>query len=109
MMALAESDSGYGPAFVIVLALLIAGYFLPSIIAAARKVRNTGSIVVINLFLGWTFIGWVVALAIAARSVDAPPAPQQYPGVLYPNVSPQPEIPSESTDSESPSLGDIWR
>jgi len=27
-----------------------------------------GSVLVINLFLGWTFIGWVVAMAIAARS-----------------------------------------
>jgi hypothetical protein len=41
-------------------------YFLPSIIALARKVRNTGSVVLINLFLGWTLIGWVVALAMAA-------------------------------------------
>jgi hypothetical protein len=30
-----------------------------------------GSVVVINIFLGWTFIGWVVALAMAARSVPA--------------------------------------
>jgi hypothetical protein len=31
-------------------------YFLPTIVAAARKVPNIGSIVVINLFLGWTFV-----------------------------------------------------
>jgi hypothetical protein len=50
--------------FLIVLVL----YFLPSIIAVARKVRRQGSVVVINLFLGWTFIGWVVALAMACRT-----------------------------------------
>jgi hypothetical protein len=43
-------------------------YFLPTIIALARKVRNQGSVVVINLFLGWTLIGWVVALAMAFRT-----------------------------------------
>jgi cytochrome c biogenesis protein CcdA len=47
-------------------------YFLPTIIAVNRKVPNVGSIVVLNVFLGWTFIGWVVALAMAARSRPAP-------------------------------------
>ena len=37
--------------------------------AHERKVPNFGSIAVINLFLGWTLIGWVVALAMAFRSV----------------------------------------
>jgi hypothetical protein len=27
------------------------------------------SVLVINLFLGWTFVGWVVALAMALRDV----------------------------------------
>lgn len=44
-------------------------YFLPSIVGQARHVPNVGSIVVINLFLGWTVLGWVIALAMAARSV----------------------------------------
>ena len=43
-------------------------YFLPTIVAVSRKVPHMGSVVVINLFLGWTFIGWVVALAMAVRS-----------------------------------------
>jgi hypothetical protein len=34
----------------------------------------TETIAVINVFLGWTVIGWVVALAMAARSVP-PPSP----------------------------------
>ncbi|MUL76445.1 superinfection immunity protein [Mycobacterium sp. CBMA226] len=37
-------------------------------VAANRKVPNVGSVIVINLFLGWTFVGWVVALAMAMRS-----------------------------------------
>ena len=45
---------------VIILSLII--YFLPSIIAIFRSKSNTAAIVVLNLFLGWTFIGWLVAL-----------------------------------------------
>ena len=43
-------------------------YFLPTIVAVSRSVPNVGSVAVINVFLGWTFVGWVVALAMAARS-----------------------------------------
>jgi len=40
-----------------------------TIVALMRKVPNQGSIAVINIFLGWTVIGWVVALAMAAISI----------------------------------------
>ncbi len=40
----------------------LAFYFLPTIIALARRQRNTLAIFLLNFFLGWTFIGWVVAL-----------------------------------------------
>jgi hypothetical protein len=53
------------------LIILLGLYFIPSIIGAVRKVPNIGSVVVINLFLGWTLVGWVVALAMSARSVPA--------------------------------------
>lgn len=45
--------------------LLVALYLLPAITAAFRKLPSANSIAVVNLFLGWTFIGWVVALAMA--------------------------------------------
>jgi hypothetical protein len=44
--------------FLIVLAILV--YFFPSIVA--RKKENFLAIFVLNLFLGWSFLGWVVAL-----------------------------------------------
>lgn len=60
--------------------IVIGFYFVPTIVAVVRKVTNQGSVAVINLFLGWTLIGWVVALAMACRtstlvreSVSAPP------------------------------------
>ncbi|WP_238531194.1 superinfection immunity protein [Candidatus Puniceispirillum marinum] len=43
---------------------------MPSIIGITRGVRNLGSIIVINLFLGWSLIGWVFALAMAFATVD---------------------------------------
>jgi hypothetical protein len=48
-----------------ILTLLLIGslYFLPYIVARCRHHSNAESIGVVNLFLGWTFIGWVVALA----------------------------------------------
>lgn len=45
------------------LLVLAALYFLPTIVAWGKK-KADGPIV-INIFLGWTFIGWVVALAWA--------------------------------------------
>lgn len=36
-------------------------YFLPTIIAAIRGKANTLAIFALNLLLGWTFVGWVVA------------------------------------------------
>ena len=47
-------------------------YFLPSIIALARSKRNTLSIFLLNIFLGWTLVGWVVALVWAVRADDFP-------------------------------------
>lgn len=52
----------------LLLIVIAALYFLPTIVAWRRKVPNVGSVAVINIFLGWTFVGWVVALAMAARS-----------------------------------------
>jgi hypothetical protein len=46
-------------------------YFLPSILAAARSKRDLVPIVVLDLLLGWTAIGWVVALVWALKA-DTP-------------------------------------
>ena len=53
---------------VMIAGFLFAAYFAPTIIAGARHHHNVGAIAVINGFLGWTFIGWVVALAMAASA-----------------------------------------
>ena len=50
--------------------IILALYFVPVIIACCREHHNVGSIAIINVFLGWTFIGWVVALAMACSRVQ---------------------------------------
>lgn len=45
----------------IILALFI--YFIPALVG--RNKDNAGAIFILNLFLGWTFIGWVLALVWA--------------------------------------------
>ena len=53
------------------LAVVLVGaalYFLPTVNAAVRNAKHLGAVIVVNVFLGWTFIGWVVALAIAVGS-----------------------------------------
>ena len=44
----------------VVLAFTI--YFIPVSIAIMRDHHNTLGVFVVNLFLGWTFLGWVAAL-----------------------------------------------
>ncbi len=48
--------------FAVIISILSLGYLLPTGIAVGRKRSNTGAIFVLNLFLGWTLIGWVIAL-----------------------------------------------
>jgi hypothetical protein len=46
-------------------------YFLPSIIALARNKRDIAAIILLNFFLGWTMIGWIIALVWAVKT-DVP-------------------------------------
>lgn len=48
-------------------------YFIPSIVGS--KHRQAGAIFVLNFLLGWTFVGWVIALVWALtddKKVSAP-------------------------------------
>lgn len=63
------------------LLFLIAIYFLPSIIAGSRHLDERTGITLLNLFLGWTFIGWIAALVWA---IVAPAPYYYYPRPPYP-------------------------
>ena len=56
----------------ILLALALIVYFFPWALAMPRKCKAADGIAVVNLFLGWTFVGWVVALAWAASGEVKP-------------------------------------
>ena len=53
----------------IIVAIATGLYMLPWAIAALRDVRHWG-VFWVNLLLGWTIIGWVIALVMALRSQD---------------------------------------
>ena len=50
----------------ILIVILLAIYFLPAIVALGREKRNKNAILLLNIFLGWTLVGWVVALVWSA-------------------------------------------
>jgi CHASE2 domain-containing sensor protein len=58
--------------------LVIACYFLPVIIAFARGHRQAVPITLVCIFLGWSFIGWVVALIWSFTNPPAPVVVQQF-------------------------------
>ncbi|WP_068258611.1 superinfection immunity protein [Janibacter limosus] len=51
----------------IIVAILSAGYMLPWAIAAVRGTRNAWSVFWINLLLGWTVVGWIIALVMSIK------------------------------------------
>ncbi|MGY1709834.1 superinfection immunity protein [Geodermatophilus sp. SYSU D00758] len=100
MDSYAATDSGDGGAIALVLLLALSLYFLPTIVALLRRAPDRGTVVVLNLFLGWTFMGWVAALAIASRSrvepiviVPQPPVITQPSVMLPPGWYPAPGTP----------------
>lgn len=46
-------------------------YFLPAGVASGRGHQSSGAILVLNLFLGWTLLGWVAALVWACTAVTS--------------------------------------
>ena len=43
-------------------------YFLPTIVALLREKYDKVSIFLLNFFLGWSVIGWIVALVWACKN-----------------------------------------
>ncbi len=51
-----------------ILTVLTLGYMLPWAIAATRGKSNSWAVGLVNFLLGWTFIGWIVALVMACTA-----------------------------------------
>jgi len=56
--------------FSLIVSFIIFVYFLPTIIAFVRNKRNKIGIFLLNLFLGMTFVFWVIALVWSALEED---------------------------------------
>ena len=61
-----------GSTGLVIVLIVIASCFLPTLIAVLREHHNRIPIFLLNFFLGWTFIGWVAALVWSFTS----PPPQ---------------------------------
>lgn len=82
-----------------ILALL---YFLPTILAVRRGHEIT-PILLLNLFFGWTVIGWFAMLLWATLSY--PPYAYYYPASYYPQEywqAQQPWYPPATTGQQPP-------
>ncbi|MFI6055072.1 superinfection immunity protein [Streptomyces violascens] len=55
---------------VLLTALALAFYLLPTYVAFRRGVRNRWLVLLINIVLGATVLGWLVALFLATRPVQ---------------------------------------
>ena len=68
---------------VIALFLVLAFYFLPTIMAIKRKSPHTAAVVIINFLFGFTLVGWIIALVLASKQpqpvvvvYNSPPPPR---------------------------------
>ena len=50
------------PLELVIITLMFAAYFLPTLIAFLRQHKNKLAIFLLNLLLGWTALGWVGSL-----------------------------------------------
>lgn len=68
-----DSEGGFtgGALILFALAAVVAFglYFLPAIIASRRSHPNATAITLLNLFLGWTALGWIIALVWANTAI----------------------------------------
>jgi len=56
----------HGPSFGLIALLL---YFLPTIVAFLRGHQSRAGILLVNFFLGWSGLGWIIALIWALSPV----------------------------------------
>jgi hypothetical protein len=83
-----------------IVVVLLPLYFLPVIIAYLRPAPDRASVVIVSILLGWTYVGWVIALALAVR--DRRPAIMvlTQPGNAHPRTVANPvPIPREEPDA----------
>ena len=51
--------------FIVLIILVIGAYLLPTLVAMSRGTKAFGGVFFLNIFLGWTLIGWLIAFVWA--------------------------------------------
>ena len=72
----------------------LAIYFLPSIVALVRRHLSAPAIIVLNLLLGWTVLGWIFALVWLLTGYTRRTQRHEIAGrIVYVDPSPPPSAP----------------
>ena len=64
-MVLLDASDASNSLAELLLVIVVGIYFAPGIVASRRGSRYVGPAWVINALLGWTLVGWAVAMALA--------------------------------------------
>lgn len=62
----------------LVVTILLILYFIPTAVAFERHHHNKTAIIALNVFLGWTFLGWVAALVWSLTDSHEVTAPRRF-------------------------------
>jgi hypothetical protein len=81
-------------------------YFIPTLVAHSNKKQNITAIGMLNFFLGWTLIGWVVAL-VWAVSKDAVLVQQVAPATPQQAAAPRPLAPPAPAQKKCPDCAEL--
>lgn len=68
----------------LILIILVFAYFIPAVVAVSRHYHNAAAIFILNLLLGWTVLGWIIALVWASTAVRREPEPVEAPRHVSP-------------------------
>jgi hypothetical protein len=90
----------------LLLAIALAAYLLPTIVAALENKRKTGPIFLLNIFLGWTVVGWIGALVWAVADERAPPPSLPPAPAEFPPAAPAPAAPAPVEHPSPPGPGE---
>lgn len=74
-----QDDNLLAPLNFFMFLLLCAVYMLPTVLAFYRECDSVLWIALVNVFLGWTIVGWVAALGWANAGKTRPLPPDGHP------------------------------
>jgi hypothetical protein len=58
-----------GETVLLILGAIVLAYLFPFIVAVSRG-KNPGGVLILNLVIGWTVVGWIIALVMACGQTE---------------------------------------